>query len=279
MDCFYINLDRACERREQIERSFGLHHAAGWRLHRFAARGVRHVRESAVIGAASEAAKACFLSHREVIRASLQDQRPIFVLEDDAVFGTQTCAAIERHLAGASMPPWDILFTDALFPDIATMASLVRMRQRWQYQRVEDQVAGYFLIDMAKVNFASSTAYIVNGQSKSNVVQQLESAKQVDAPYDLFLRRLVHGGRLKALSIFPFVTTLSANADSSQIQKVGAAATDLIWNTFRRLMWTDRSLAQEQAALERIGRELCDEDSRSIGTIFAGMTSRRFQLK
>ncbi|MBV8143623.1 MAG: hypothetical protein JO184_01360 [Gammaproteobacteria bacterium] len=95
----------------------------------------------------------------------------------------------------------------------------------------------------------------------------------MDIPYDLFIRKLVHEGHLRARTNFPFITTLSLAATSSQLQLSHDEAPNLVWNTFRRLMCLERDLGAQQATLTEISRQLCDEESRAIGTVVAAMLS------
>ena len=68
-------------------------------------------------------------------------------------------------------------------------------------------------MNLRGVEFAGSTAYIVNGKSKRKVYDALSAYTNVDLPYDLFLRQLAHRGALNIHSLFPFVTTLSDYCD------------------------------------------------------------------
>ncbi len=79
--------------------------------------------------------------------------------------------------------------------------------------------------------------------------------------------------------MFPFVTTVSDWAESSQIQTDDTAYTDLTWNTFRKLIWMDRDIEQTRTAIQTIEREVCDDESRLLATIIAACTSSRFVAK
>jgi GR25 family glycosyltransferase involved in LPS biosynthesis len=273
MQCFYINLEHAHVRRKHIEESFQLHCAAGWTLTRFPALDAQYVRQRGIEGRIRDNEKACFASHRELIRATMQDERPILVLEDDAMFCSRTFPALERYLGAESDDPWDLTFTDVLLPDLPSIVLLAQLRQEWERRSRGGTDSEFFFIDLARVNFSAATAYVVHGRSKAKLVGWLESSGGMDLPYDLFLRKLIHEHHLKARSIFPFVTTLAPVADASQMQLAHDEAPNLIWNTFRRLMWVARDVAAEEAALARISQELCEADSRALGTIVAATLS------
>ncbi len=64
MECFYINLDRATERRRAIEANFMNTRMPGWTLTRFPAVDAANV---STPGNLTASEKACFLSHRALI--------------------------------------------------------------------------------------------------------------------------------------------------------------------------------------------------------------------
>jgi GR25 family glycosyltransferase involved in LPS biosynthesis len=279
MQCFYINLEQAHARREQIERDFQLHNATGWSLCRFPALDTRYVQQRGIVGGIRDTEKACFASHRELIRSALQDERPILVLEDDATFCSQTFTALDADLRSESHGQWDMTFTDVCIPDIGTMVELAGLRREWQVRNHGRPDPEFAFIDLARVNFAASTAYVVHGRSKAKLVRWLESSQRMDIPYDLFIRKLVHGGHLKARSFFPFITTPSPLANASQLQLRHDEIPNLVWNMFRRLMWLGRDLGAQQAALTRVLEEVCDEESRAIGSIVAAWLSRQHRAQ
>lgn len=271
LDCFYINLETATTRREKLERSFAEHGGARWRLQRFPAIDTDQVLARRIPGTLAPAAKACFLSHRHIISGGLPDERPIFIVEDDVVLGRHSCATIEHFLRTDSAPPWDIAFTDLCVPMLQTMIDLMSIRGRLAPGQV-------VLLDLAKLIFGGSAAYIVNGRSKRKFAALLHSAPSLDVPYDLFIRKLVHDGKIAALTFFPFVTSLSQHSDHSQIHSDDGGA-DLIWNTFRRFVWIDRDLDAEKAAMEAITAKFCDQEGSLFGSIVAAMLSKRYRSK
>ncbi|HWZ65001.1 MAG TPA: glycosyltransferase family 25 protein [Steroidobacteraceae bacterium] len=267
VDCVYINLERAVARRRALESSFESCIGSRWTLYRFQALDADYVRRKSIPGNLGDAAKACFLSHRRVIEASLASSESLLVLEDDAILGSHTAQQIEQLVRGSDAPPWDLAFTDFIVPDLAWMAGLFKLRQR---------LAGQIkLLDLSALPFAGSTAYVVNGRSKARVAGLLAAAARLDVPYDLYLRDLVYKKQLVACGFFPFITSLSAVAHQSDIQPEGKTAT-LVWDAFRKLSWADRDLEQQKPLLRTIANAFCDEESAAFGTLFAAMTSPAF---
>ena len=83
MQCAYINLESRPDRRDSIERSFHRSRLDGWTLSRFEAVDAAQVGQAGIPGQATPAEKACFLSHRSLIRQHLMSDGQLMVLEDD----------------------------------------------------------------------------------------------------------------------------------------------------------------------------------------------------
>src|SRR6202030_3226927 len=95
MDCIYINLDSATERKVKFENNCNANKKPGWALTRFPAVNKDMVQARKVKGESQPAEKGCFLSHKDILAANLDHDKPLFILEDDAVFGARTCALVE----------------------------------------------------------------------------------------------------------------------------------------------------------------------------------------
>jgi len=134
-------------------------------------------------------------------------------------------------------------------------------------------------LDLADITFAGSTSYILNPNSTSKIFNYLDAKKELNIPYDLYLRQLIHESKIKGYSFFPFITSLSEFSDISQIQQIEPQAADLIWNLFRKMIWLERDLEQHKQVLEYINQNLCDEESKMFGTLFSAMISKNFKPK
>ena len=96
MRCFYINLDAAAQRRDLLEKNFAQHRGNDWTLTRIAAVDADYVIANGIGGSSTSTEKACFLSHKKAIRESMTIDEPVLILEDDAVFGENTCKIIDQ---------------------------------------------------------------------------------------------------------------------------------------------------------------------------------------
>ncbi|MGH6728145.1 MAG: glycosyltransferase family 25 protein [Pseudolabrys sp.] len=254
MDCYYINLDSADDRKRHVEKNFAVCKKPNWTLTRSPAIDKTFVAGNNIAGDAKPAEKGCFLSHQMLMRQRLDDDKSYFIMEDDAAFGVHTCAHIDLALEQNKTADWDILFTDVCIPDMPVMFELLKYRRELAKRKID-----VVFMNLGSVRFAGSTAYIVNGKSKRKIHEMLRACQRIDQPYDLYLRQLAHGGALNIYSLFPFVTTLSEFCDESQIKVAGDRPVELTWNIFRRMIWTERNLKRCKSTLEAFRKTWCED--------------------
>ena len=71
MNCFYINLDKATERKSSFENNFLKNKSDQWNLSRFPAVDTNYVETNKIKGVISSSNKACNLSHKFAIKKTL----------------------------------------------------------------------------------------------------------------------------------------------------------------------------------------------------------------
>ena len=265
--CVFINLASAEARRRSLEASFAAAAPAHWRLERYPALGPTDVAHLG--GSLSGPEKACFASHRAVLEAHLETDENLLIVEDDVEFSPQGFPVLDQMLASQD---WDVLFTDVALCDLSLMVHLARRR--------DSMLAGggFAVVNLAGRSFFGSSAYVVRGSAKRRLHAALAEPGQLDQPYDLFLRDLCSQGALKFGACFPFLTTIAAHADQSQIQPQGDDVFDRVMNVYRRLMYMDRDLPECRRDVAGLRDAYCDEASMMVGTIFAALVSPGFPL-
>jgi GR25 family glycosyltransferase involved in LPS biosynthesis len=265
MECYYINLDIAAERRLSLEASFEKYSRPGWTLHRFSALDHAYIEAHGIEGSRNAREKACFLSHKAVIERHADDSKPVLIVEDDTMFGLATFGIIDGFLQQNAGSEWDIIFTDLAVLDLGTMVTMAANRRKL----VQDRKV--IPLDLARIPFAGSSSYLVNGGSRRKVLAFLDSCTPIDVEYDLLLARAILGGKLKAAVLFPFVTTLSTLAASSQIQPDSMRTANVAWNTFRNMMWLEGAPAGCQDSLRYLEQALDKPELRDLATLFAAL--------
>jgi GR25 family glycosyltransferase involved in LPS biosynthesis len=265
MQCRYINLDHATERRAAIEASFNKTARPGWSLTRFKALDAEYVERHSVAGRKNAVEKACYLSHKTLIEAHAGCAGHLVVLEDDAEFGMATSEVVDGFLRQNPDADWDLLFLDVCTHGVEDMLKLYFNRQGLMNARK------VVPLDLAKMPFFGCNAYIVNGKSVDKIVACLEAGIPVDVEYDLYLASQIRQGRLKAAVLFPFVTTLSEQATRSQIQPASVVKLNQARNLFRNLMWLESEPGMMAASLAELEALVATTTHKTFFTILSAL--------
>jgi GR25 family glycosyltransferase involved in LPS biosynthesis len=272
MNCIYINLDKATERRVAIESNF-TENNSDWNLIRFSAIDVKYVVENDIKGKLKDAEKGCFLSHKMVIKEHINSHDPILIMEDDVVIGKKTSEIISKFLEVIDAEDWDVIFTDVCVTQPAKMIELISLKKSLSGKNE------FKLLNLENFIFAGSASYIINPKSIGKIYKYLDAHDTINIPYDLYVRMLIREKKIKGAVIFPFVTTISKEADDSQIQESSISNADMVWNVFRRAIWMDANLESEKSVLKRISSEICDDETSQFGVIIAACLSKKFVFK
>jgi GR25 family glycosyltransferase involved in LPS biosynthesis len=267
MKCVYINLDSATDRRRRIEASLAASVPPGVQVVRFPAVPAAEAQQTP--GKISPGAKGCFLSHLRILESAIEDPAPLVILEDDAVISPRAFGVIDQALRSSHLE-WDLLFTDVGIGALDHLLKLARVRGDLIRE------GNFRLVDLKDMSFFGSAGYVVKPGSKAKVLAALRQAQRLDVPYDIYLRRLVVSGQIKARACFPFVTTIEESG-SSQIQADEHAFADQTLNTYRRLMFVDRDLGRtREQAKTLLDRAATDEAAELTGLVFWALTSDHF---
>lgn len=275
LHCLYINLDAQQGRREALAANFARHAPKRWQLERIPAVDKRMLPENMAGGPLSDAAKACLLSHVAAVRRACELPGDVLILEDDAWFGANT-GNIVSEIMPRLKDDVDLVFTDVCIPSPEQMLSLF---QRYRKMLAEQR---FSLLDLKKLAFAGTSAYIVRAQAKERLLALLSTPDALQLPYDLLLRQWIHDETLSGRVIFPFATSLSIHADTSNIQTDTSAATEWCWNAFRRVVWCDAGHPDAEdplASMHAIPAEYYDSAALAMGKILATSLSANFVHK
>ncbi len=263
MHVIYINLDRQSDRRAYVEDQVGRFLPKDWECERLAAVNKADVDPKVYGTALPTGAIGLSLSHRSAVRRSLETDDHLLLLEDDVQFGPRSHPAIEVALKLLSPDSWDLLFTDACIPGAGQMIELFCLGKA--------KPGVITLLDLRKIVFAGSTSIIVNRKHKSKYLALLTDEVLFSMPIDLLIAKFVREGRLNAFLTFPFATSLSRFAESSQIQSKDLEIENVLWNAYRRLVWIDADMKAVDASLAKIPGSLMGDDARCLGRILGGL--------
>ena len=271
LTAYYINLDDASERRTFLEENLKKHVSSNFKYIRVPAVNASYVANNKIAGSIRDGEKACFVSHIKAIELSLNEPGYALILEDDALLGCETTNIISNILSNMSSDI-DLLFTDLCVSNLHSMISLFDLRRESIRNRE------FKLVSTKEISFAGSTAYILNETSKRKLLNMLKAVQSLDRPYDLVLKIWIKNGLVSSSFIFPFVTTLSEYASTTQLQTESDRMKNMVWNAFRRLMFMepDRSGLKYLSEIESLPAEFYDRDATDFSAILKVIFSEKF---
>ena len=258
-------------RKHALESNFQANKALGWSLRRvdaLAANAVAHQPPSCL----RDPEKACFLSHIKAIETAKLSAGHVMIAEDDIQFGARSLAAIDAALARAPADSWDIIFTDIWVTSTHAMLDLLLLRRRVCGD------AAPRLINLGRMPFVGATAYIVNANSRDKILYLLPRGDPLEIPYDVYLQQLIHNNRLRGFVTFPFATTLSSNAETSQIEEAPSRDKTAM-NAFRRLMWLERDIGAAAASIDKVRTGMDDPETLAFLKILSVFLAPDFEEK
>lgn len=265
MRCLFINRQAAADRRRALEASFAATAPSHWDLLRVEAVEADDIADPRGL---TPAERACWLSHRKALEATVDDDEDVLVVEDDTRFCRRTFSVLPAMLAQAA--DCDLLLSEVMPTDIKLLADLAR---RWNGLTRSGQ---FLAPSLAQTPLAGASAYMVRGPSKAKLLGLLAAAEVQAAPYDIALRELARSGRLHARFCFPFLTAPGAEADRSSIQGADIDLRQAAFHAFRRLMFVERDLDASRAEAAALTAAHGDEGAALAGQILGAIMSGAF---
>lgn len=255
---FYINLDRAVQRRESLEQRLKESGLAG-SYQRFPAIDGRSITygPDAIAGSA---ALGCTLSHLSVIKGQMAGGRHLHILEDDAVLHPAIARVFEKFLELKQDEEWDLLMTDIFLPPDLYLFKY--LRERYLELSATDSLS---FIDIGSWEFAGANSYFVNKRSMERFLQMAEHAFPPETPYDLRIRELAKRRELKVFVCFPFFSTVSELSRASTI--AGTFTHVLPLTEYRRAFY----ISADRETIARDLETLCTDEADTFTRIYLNL--------
>lgn len=272
MDCFYINLASETIKRSELESLYRTCKPANWSLHRFEAIDKNYIQKESIKGIINDGAKGCFLSHKSIIKENLNNEHPLLILEDDAIFSSDTFLFIDNIIEKLDTVEWDIIHTDICIPTAGAMIDLYLAKKSISINQLN-------LVNLEDKVYASTAGYIVNSKSLRKVYNLLDKLESLDLPIDLYYRSLTHNGMLKSYVTLPFITSLSSKSTQSSIQESTHAYTELVWHTYRKFMWLKSDISSIEKDINLIEQSKIPKDAENLLRILSGIFRENYQTK
>jgi GR25 family glycosyltransferase involved in LPS biosynthesis len=212
-DGYFINLDRAVERRRRMEEQTGRFGGAG-----------HYQRLAAVDGRALNRPSPCspgevgiFRSHLNALRKIASGRHPGHVMEDDVLMCDLTAPTIEALIRRSVVNQFDIVFLETyvgtMVSNIARFSSVFREVTRNGPVSSPDQLQ---IIDLGKDFLYGATSYVASPDGARKLVALLgaEWERGPKQPIDDFIQMATRAQRLRVGCTFPFVTTIDLETSS-----------------------------------------------------------------
>ncbi|MFA5631965.1 MAG: glycosyltransferase family 25 protein [Porticoccaceae bacterium] len=157
----------------------------------------------------------CWLSHIKAMELGLEHDCHHHILEDDFLL-TPVFKNFSEKFENLVVPlnDWDIIFTDvdvAGMRDVSAMSKLIKQAEKLV---VEKRVV---FQDARSLFAAGNSSYIINRERKERVLTLMRHGPKTGLPNDLYMRKLIREGVLKAFVTVPFVTSVSGHFNNSTI--------------------------------------------------------------
>lgn len=237
MQCFYINLDKAVERRQRLEANFNQTKVDGFTLTRFSACDLDWVKNHQPAGRITEREKACYASHLSIIKQNLGAAEPYCIFEDDTQFGSSTFKNIQKVLGKIGNNDWDIIFLDVILTSIPQIARICDYARKYRFNR------DFTLIDLRPIYYCAASAYLVNGRNAQKVIDLLDNSAGWDEAIDTTYFMRTRDEKLNCFLTVPFLTTVNELSLNSDIQQDQSYTKDFIFNSFRIACWMEQDEA------------------------------------
>jgi GR25 family glycosyltransferase involved in LPS biosynthesis len=269
MDFFYLNLDSARRRREEITLSFSQNATMANNLIRIRATeptDLKEIKNPRV----RPTERAVANSHIVALNKIKEKTEKCAVLEDDTIFSRTLFKFIKNAQCDAMLDKFDIIFTDIIATHPNFMTQLCRIRKE-RNRKIN-------LINLSGKIFAGASSYILT-PATANKILKLIGDKQDQAPFDIALRSLINSNQITAAVTFPFLTTVSRESFNSSNQPHGTEFTDYIWNTFRRSVWIDRDAEEAISECTKIKQVDWDADMEILSILSSAHALPAFKPK
>ena len=246
----YINLDRAVDRRAEIEAELAKLQAD--RYERFSALDGQDlptkpgVRNPSMLGR--------YRSHLEVIRANIGHDGWLHVMQDDAMISRRAAEAIGLVTATAAFARFDIIFTNVIFDVTADIfAELRRTFDRTVEVDAGGNVTQVKTIEaaaLANADFRLTTSYLVNPRAIEQLADLLSGQleNRPFAPIDVVLSRLSRAKTLSMACVVPFLTLPRIGPPSTVATGLDPGFVPL--RLTEAVFYADRDVAQLRALLD-----------------------------
>jgi len=190
----------------------------------------------------SPGALGLWLTHEKIVESLGDRTKHLHILEDDAVVARHSRSVLPTALRNADeqLGDWDLIFTETFVP-FELFETYRKMMRNYDARR------RFSYLDLAPCYASGMTSFFLNRKSIGKYAALIKGKWSAGVPIDLYVRRLLRAGDLRAFVTVPFLTSISPENNQSSIR--GALDTSRqVCDVFRRGFFVDADV-----------NALCDE--------------------
>jgi GR25 family glycosyltransferase involved in LPS biosynthesis len=187
-----------------------------------------------------------WLTHQRIVEEFRGSTEHLHIVEDDVVVAKDARRLFRMALKSAdqSFGDWDLLFTETFVP----FELFDTYRERMDVFRAKGLVS---YLDLASCYASCMTSFFLNRNSIDKYARLIKDQWRTGIPIDLYLRRLLRKGELRALVTVPFLSSVSDDKDQSDIRGP-LDASRRVYDVFRRGFFIDADLDELIQEMRRL---------------------------
>lgn len=190
-----------------------------------------------------------WLSHEKVLETfAPAPSNHLHLIEDDALLPHGAVPLFDRVLTQltAQIPDWDLLFTDVFLAPKTEFFLLLADKMK-HYAETQ----AHTLLDLARLPFCCTTSFFINRASLGKYARLVAGHWKLGRPIDMHLRDLVHRGQLKAFLTVPFMTSISTQSTTSDINSK-VTLSQHVCTLYRQAFFQEANLPALQAEMQKL---------------------------
>ena len=190
----------------------------------------------------------CFLSHCEVVCSAAPDGTYVHILEDDAVISPHLAPLLHEVIPSGRLDNFDMVYLDMMIM-LDDRRTIGRLKPAYD-AAIAAPVPRFSLIDLRNLKFFGATSYVVTPAGRSRMKAAFARALAGGTPQqalDVFYLDEIRSGRLRAVCVFPFLT--SVDGALSRASTIGAQDVAFVYDLLRYAFYAGFDLARARKRL------------------------------
>ncbi|MGE3142035.1 MAG: glycosyltransferase family 25 protein [Hyphomonadaceae bacterium] len=267
----YINMDRYPDRRAAMEAQFREGGMAAYYERVLGLEGAA----LAPSGALQPGELGCLASHVRALETGAASGAHFHIMEDDAVLCRNFLPAALSIVQSPLLDQYDMVFTEtAVAPQLDVIRFFKRAYDRAMRSNGSGQV-DFTVFDLKDRAMWCASSYFVAARAAPRIIACFEEAFRAGPKIaiDMFYRRFIDEGKIRAACILPFLSTIRLDAPTTTGGRVGHEGNPTVkaMELLRYSFFVDRDLANvAQPHLDAITNALGPDPHRDFLAALSG---------